>query len=215
MAKIDEKDNEGVVPLLAIINSCAVFGMQGFRLAVEVDVGSGLPAFDIVGLPDTAVRESRERVRSALTNSGFDFPLRRITVNLAPADIKKEGSLLDLPIAIGILAATNQLSARELLTNSAVIGELSLEGAVRPVSGVLPMADMLARHEQIDKLYLPADNAEEAALSQNLQVFGLQHITELANIFCGKPSPPPTRTDVAALLAAAAQEYALDMSEVR
>ena len=201
--------------MLAIVNSCAVFGMQGYGLAVEVDVGAGLPAFDIVGLPDAAVRESRERVRSALINSGYDFPLRRITVNLAPADVKKEGSLLDLPIAIGILAATNQLSAKELLAESAVIGELSLEGAVRPVSGVLPMADMLTREKQVSRLFLPAANAEEAALTQNLQVYGIQHLNELADILCGKHCPPPTCTDVTALLAASSREYNVDMGEVK
>ena len=201
--------------MLAIINSCAVFGMQGYGLAVEVDVGAGIPAFDIVGLPDAAVRESRERVRSALINSGYDFPLRRITVNLAPADVKKEGSLLDLPIAIGIMAATNQISEKELLATGAIIGELSLEGAVRTVSGVLPMADMLAREGQVSRLFLPDANAEEAALAQGLQVYGIRHLSDLVDILCGKPCPPPTRTDVTALLSAAAREYSSDMAEVK
>jgi magnesium chelatase family protein len=189
--------------------------MRGYGLAVEVDVGSGLPAFDIVGLPDAAVRESRERVRSALINSGYDFPLRRITVNLAPADVKKEGSLLDLPIAIGILAATGQIGVKELLPQSAVIGELSLEGAVRPVSGVLPMADMLAKEGKVAKLFLPAVNAEEAALTQNLQVYGVQHLSGLVSILRGEICPQPTYTDVSALLAAAAREYGADMCEVK
>ncbi|MCL1816001.1 MAG: YifB family Mg chelatase-like AAA ATPase [Clostridiales bacterium] len=201
--------------MLAIINSCAVFGMQGYALAVEVNVGGGLPAFDIVGLPDAAVRESRERVRAALANSGYDFPFRRVTVNLAPADVKKEGSLLDLPIAIGILAATSQIKAKELLAKSAIIGELSLEGAVRSVSGVLPMADMLSRLGQINNLFLPAINAEEAALAQGLQVYGITKIRELVDIFCGQPCPPPTRTDVAALLAAALRDHSSDMNEVK
>ena len=201
--------------MLAIINSCAVFGMQGYGLAVEVDVGAGLPAFDIVGLPDAAVRESKERVRSALINSGYDFPLRRITVNLAPADVKKEGSLLDLPIAIGILAATGQLSVGELLAKSAIIGELSLEGAVRPVSGVLPMADMLAREGKAKSLFLPVANAEEAALTRDLRVYGLHHLSYLVDILRGDISPEPTCTDVAALLAAAAREYGADMGEVK
>lgn len=209
------KYSKGEFRLLAIINSCAVFGMKGYSLAVEVDVGSGLPAFDIVGLPDAAVRESRERVRAALTNSGYDFPLRRITVNLAPADVKKEGSLLDLPIAIGILAATSQLRDKKLLAESAIIGELSLEGAVRSVSGVLPMADMLAREGKVRRLFLPAVNAEEAALAQNLQVYGLQQIRDLVDILCGKPCPPPTSTDVTALLLAAARESGADMGEVK
>ena len=201
--------------MLAIVNSCAVFGMQGYALAVEVNVGAGIPAFDIVGLPDAAVRESRERVRAALLNSGYDFPVRRITVNLAPADVKKEGSLLDLPIAIGILAATGQLTCSQLLAKSAVIGELSLEGAVRAIPGVLPMADHLARQGRIDSLFLPAENAEEAALTPHIQVYGIQHLRELVEILCGQPCPPPTYTDVAALLQAAGQRLGPDMSEVK
>ena len=121
--------------MLAKIQSCALNGLDGYELTVEVDVGIGLSAFELVGLPDASVRESRERVRSAVKNSGFDFPLRRITVNLAPADIRKEGPSLDLPIAVGILAATQQIGIDEYLASSAFIGELSLDGLVRPVAG--------------------------------------------------------------------------------
>lgn len=202
--------------MLAVINSCAVFGMRGYGLLVEVDVGAGLPAFDIVGLPDAAVRESRERVRAALLNSGYDFPFRRIVVNLAPADVKKEGSLLDLPIAIGILAATGQIPADSLLGESAILGELSLEGAVRPISGVLPMADFLQSEGRIKKFFLPAANAEEAALTGGLSVFGLSHLSELVVALSSGTLPAPTQTDIAALLNAAEREQqSLDMREVR
>ena len=121
--------------MLAMIKSCVAYGMDGLPVTVEVDVGAGLAAFEIVGLPDAAVRESRERVRSALKNSGFEFPIRRITVNLAPADVKKEGPYLDLPIAVGILVATGQIPMSERLARAAFVGELSLEGSLRPVSG--------------------------------------------------------------------------------
>ncbi|MCL2496109.1 MAG: YifB family Mg chelatase-like AAA ATPase [Clostridiales bacterium] len=201
--------------MLAVINSCAVYGMRGYGLLVEVDVGSGLPAFDIVGLPDAAVRESRERVRAALLNAGYDFPLRRIVVNLAPADVKKEGSSLDLPIAIGILAATGQIKAPKLLAECAILGELSLEGAVRPVSGVLPMADFLRAEEQIKNLYLPEANAEEAALTGGLQAFGLRHLSELVGVLRGEAHLPPTQTDITALLAAASRQQTPDMCEVK
>ncbi|WP_235919130.1 YifB family Mg chelatase-like AAA ATPase, partial [Heliomicrobium undosum] len=130
--------------MLARVHSVVLEGLNAQPIEVEVDVANGLPAFDLVGLPATAVREARERVRSALRNSGFEFPLRRITVNLAPADVRKDGSGLDVPIAIGILAATGQIDASRL-RDWFLVGELALDGAIRPVSGVLAMACGLAR----------------------------------------------------------------------
>ena len=125
--------------MLARIFSCAVIGLEGVIVEVEVDTGPGLPKMVIVGLPDAAVQESRERVRSAVSNAGFMYPRRALTVNLAPASVRKEGPAYDLPIALGVLAATHQLD-HELLEESLVIGELSLDGAVRHVRGLLPMA---------------------------------------------------------------------------
>ena len=156
-----------------MVKSCVVSGLDGQPVIVEVDVGAGLAAFDIVGLPDASIRESRERVRSAIKNSGFDFPIRRITVNLAPADIKKEGPSLDLPIAIGILVATGQIKMSEQLAAAAFVGELSLEGTVRAISGALPIADSLAALSDIEALYLPEENAAEAAISQGIAAYGV------------------------------------------
>ena len=120
--------------MLSIIKSAALMGIDSYPVDVEVDLSNGLPAFDIVGLPDSAVKESRERVRTAIRNSGFSFPVKRITINLAPADTKKEGASFDLPIALGILAASNLFSAAAL-QDTIVTGELSLDGSVRPVNG--------------------------------------------------------------------------------
>src|ERR1043165_6448909 len=125
--------------MLAHVNSSAVFGIDALPITVEVDLSTSVPMWAIVGLPDAAVQESRERVRSAIRNSGYEFPQRRITINLAPADIKKEGPSFDLPIAVGILAASEQLKS-DILSETLMVGELSLDGAVRPVAGVLPIA---------------------------------------------------------------------------
>lgn len=148
--------------MFAAVNGMAVSGIHAHLIRVEVDVSNGLPGFDIVGLPTTAVRESRERVRSAIKNSGFDFPLQRITVNLAPADIKKDGSGLDLPIAVGILAATGQCT-EQMLETLVFVGELSLEGRLRPVPGILAMAVSLAQLSQYS-LVVPPENLLEANL---------------------------------------------------
>ncbi len=135
--------------MLSLIKSSAVMGIDAYVVDVEVDLALGLPQFNTVGLPDAAVKESKERVRAAVKNSGFDFPSRRITVNLAPADIKKEGSAFDLPIAVAILAASN-LVPRKTLSQYVMVGELSLDGRLKPVRGVLPMA-VAAREKGFDR----------------------------------------------------------------
>ncbi|HOM72389.1 MAG TPA: magnesium chelatase domain-containing protein, partial [Armatimonadota bacterium] len=145
--------------MLSQVNSSAVLGIDAYIVEVEVDISGGLPRFDIVGLPDTAVQESRERVRSAVKNSGLEFPMKRITINLAPADVRKEGPAFDLPIAVGILAATGQIDPDAIL-DTIVIGELSLDGSVRPVSGVLPIA-LKARELEIKRMVVPAHNVKE------------------------------------------------------
>ena len=160
------------------------FGIDGILVTVEVDISNGLPAFDIVGLPDTAVKEARERVRAAIKNSGFIFPSTRITVNLAPADIKKDGTGLDLPIAIGILAASGQIHNLDI-ANSIFIGELSLEGAIRNVTGILPMA--INACEQSKKiLFVPSDNLKEALLTGNTAIFGANNILSLVKHLNGE-----------------------------
>ncbi len=163
--------------MLARIFSCAVIGLDGVVIEVEVDTNNGLPSMVIVGLPDAAIQESRERVQSAIKNSGFSFPRKKVTINLAPASVRKEGPAYDLPIALGVLAASGQVST-PLLENSLVIGELSLDGAVRHVRGMLPMA-AIARHEGYRTLFVPRVDAPEAALLSDVEVFGISSLSEL------------------------------------
>jgi magnesium chelatase family protein len=160
----------------AKINSAAVVGLEGAVVEVEVDLSPGLPSFTIVGLPDKAVQEARERVRSAIRNSYYKFPNRRITVNLAPADLKKEGPAYDLPIAIGILMSSGQLNAD--LTHSIFIGELSLDGKLRHTHGVLPMV-ALARDKALSTIFVPRDDAKEASLIDNIHIFPAESLAQL------------------------------------
>lgn len=162
--------------MVSNIHSMGLFGMDAFSVEVEADLSSGLPAFEVVGLPDASVRESRDRVRSSIRNSGLDFPVCRITVNLAPADMKKEGSVYDLPLLAAILSASGQIQAD--LKNSVFLGELSLSGEIRPIRGVLPMA-IEARKRGFSTLYVPADNAPEGAVVHGLKVIPLHTVKEL------------------------------------
>jgi len=176
--------------MLAKVTSFGLRGIEGYRVQVETDVSSGLPAFDTVGLPDTAVKEARERVRSALKNSGYSFPLGRVTCNLAPADLKKEGSLYDLPIALTILIATDQVQTQADLSHCGFLGELSLDGELRPVPGVLSMA-LCAVSQGIRTLYVPYDNGEEAACVKGLEVIALRSLNELLGILRGDMEARP------------------------
>lgn len=175
--------------MLAKIQSFGLFGMVGYPVQVEVDVTGGLPAFELVGLPDAAVKESRERVRSALKNSGFTYPPQRITVNLAPADVRKEGPMYDLPMAIGLLAASERI-AGENAAPYCFLGELSLDGALRPISGVLAMA-IEARKQGYTKLILPEENAEEASYIEGLRVYGCQSLGQAVAFLEGKITIEP------------------------
>jgi magnesium chelatase family protein len=189
--------------MLAQVSSCAVVGLDGEIVQVEVDISQGLPSFAIVGLPDTAVQEAKERVRSAVRNSGHEFPLRRITVNLAPADLRKEGPSYDLPIAVGILVASGQVPASE---NGAVfLGELSLDGHLRHTNGVLPMV-ALARDRGYAAVFVPSPDASEAALIDGIQVVPVSALGELAShmrqtqpiapfVPTGAPSPLSTEEE--------------------
>jgi len=201
--------------MLAKVNSCVLSGLSGCRIHVEVDVGPGLSAFDIVGLPDASVRESKERVRAAIKNAGFEFPLRRITVNLAPADLKKEGPLLDLPIAIAILTATGQVAQSELCRNSIFVGELSLDGSVRPVNGILPIAHAMSSEADIAALIVPHDNASEAAIIREKQVIAASTLRQIVDILNGEADYALVVTDTDALLNAGLEDSVLDMSEVK
>lgn len=159
------------------MHSASVFGVEGRSISVEVDISNGLPQIAIVGLPDPAVRESVERVRAALKNSGFSFPMERITVNLAPADLRKEGTAFDLAIAAGILASSGQLEAN-LLDETLLIGELSLNGNIRPVSGVLAMLEE-AQRVGIKRVLLPLANREEAEWISGIEIYTVSHLKQL------------------------------------
>lgn len=164
--------------MLAILNSCTISGYEGILTRVEVNVARGFPHFEIVGLADTAVKESRERVRAALGNTGFRMPDGRITVNLAPASVPKHGPVLDLPIALGILLASRQIPDSEILRSAMICGELSLEGLVQPVRGVLSMA-LTAQEQGLKQVVVPAANADEAAVLEEIQVYGAETLTGL------------------------------------
>lgn len=200
--------------MLAIVNSCAVLGMDAFAVKVEVDVSNGMPAFDIVGLPDVSVRESRERVRTAIKNSGYEFPLKRITVNLAPADLKKEGATFDLPIAVGILLATGQLRENTLSAQAMLVGELSLDGTARGVKGALPMAAAL-REFGLSSFVLPAANAKEAALPGFGEVYGIDSIAQLVRWWNGEESLRKTEINIEEIFSRVETEYRLDMADVK
>ena len=179
--------------MFARLNSIGLYGMEAFGVTVEADIANGLPGFDLVGLPDTAVKESRDRVRSALKNAGFSFPMSRITINLAPADKRKEGPIYDLPMLLAILTASGQLNCD--LSDCALIGELSLSGETHGIRGVLPMA-IHAKAMGCTRLFVPAANAAEAAVVAGLTVYPVntvrQLIDHLLNINASAPAQPYT-----------------------
>lgn len=178
--------------MLAKVISCAVVGLEGAIVEVEVDTGRGLPSLTIVGLPDAAVKESSERVRSAIKNSGFVYPNKRLTVNLAPADLRKEGPAYDLPIAVGILVASEQLLAD--VSSSLFVGELSLDGSVRHVRGVLPMVN-LAKEQGLETVYVPAEDAPEAALIPGVEVIPVESLASLVAHLQGMEPIEPYKPD--------------------
>ncbi|MCI5144200.1 MAG: ATP-binding protein, partial [Candidatus Electrothrix sp. AR3] len=198
--------------MLAKTLSGAVIGVDGLIVRVEVDLALGLPNFSTVGLAEGAVRESKDRVRAAIKNSGYEFPPRRITVNLAPAAVKKEGAGYDLPIALGILAASGLLTNPNF-SHTAVVGELSLDGTVRPVLGVLPMV-LEAKANKIQRFLVPADNAHEAAVIQGIEIIPIERLAQAVEYFAGQLAIEPARTDVDALFSGRC-EYPVDFSEVR
>lgn len=165
--------------MLSIINSLGLIGLNGYLVKVEVDVNKGLPSYEIVGLADTAIKESKQRVMPALKNQGFTFPIDKIVINLAPADTKKEGSYYDLPISVGILNATNQIDAtKDFLSQFAFIGELSLDGSLRQIKGVLPML-ITARKLGIKKVVIPFENAKEASFIEGIEVYAVKNLKQL------------------------------------
>jgi len=169
--------------MIAKINSCGVLGIDGYIVTVEVDISTGLPAFEMVGLPDATVKESRERIRATLKNMVLQVPSKKITVNLAPANVKKEGAYYDVPIAVGILCASEQLFIDDP-QDYAFFGELSLDGEIRRLNGVLPMV-ISAYQNGIKKVFVPQENAKEAAIVKGIEVFGVSHLSEILEHFNG------------------------------
>ena len=198
--------------MLAKVLSAAVVGIDAILVDVEVDIAQGLPQFATVGLPDGAVKESKDRVKAALKNSGYEFPAKRITANLAPADLKKEGSGFDLPIAIGILAATGIISG-DLLKQYILLGELSLDGSLKPIRGALPVA-VACRQAGLRGLILPPENAAEAAVVEGVEVITATTLADAVQFLRGELLLTPQRVDLQQLFSRL-DEFAEDFCEVR
>lgn len=198
--------------MISCVKSCGLLGIDGYVVETELDVSNGMIAFDIVGLPDTAVRESKERVRSAIKNSSLQFPLKRITVNLAPANIKKEGPFYDLPIALALLVSSGQLKACEM-NDYAVVGELSLTGDLRPITGALPMT-ICAKENGIKNIILPIENAKEASVVSGICVYPAKNLSEIVAHFKGIERLSPYKTDIDEIFKQNLN-YMVDFSDVK
>ena len=197
--------------MLAKIESYGLSGIKGFNVRIEVDINNGLPGYETVGLPDAAVKESKERIRSAVRNGGFQFPPLRITVNLAPADIKKEGAFYDLPISLGVLAATGQLPC-ERLDDTIFIGELGLDGSVRHVNGILPML-ISARDDGAKRIVIPYDNRNEAGFIGGIEIYAVKTLREAAGFITQTVKLEPVQ--VRAYESAPAAKYYDDLKYVK
>ena len=198
--------------MLANIQTCAVIGLDGYVVQVEVDISPGLPAFNIVGLPDTAVQEAKERVRAALRNSGCEFPLRRITVNLAPADLKKEGPAYDLPIAVCMLLSSGQIDS--VPDGAVFLGELSLEGTLRHTKGILAMVSV-ARDQGFTSVFVPTVDADEASLVEEMQVYPVSSLRHLIGHLRCEDEIVPLSEDGWQNLDDTATQYEMNLSNVR
>ena len=198
--------------MLAKVRTCAVVGLDGYIVEVEVDISPGLPSFTVVGLPDTAVQESRERVRAAIRNSGCEFPMKRITFNLAPANLKKAGPSYDLPIAVGILLSSGQVS---LTPESALfLGELSLDGSLRHTSAILPMV-AVAKDEGVDVVFVPATDSKEACLVEGVTVLSAGSLAELVGHLRGESQLSTLTSDDVEIEGAWEVSPALDLAHIK
>jgi magnesium chelatase family protein len=193
--------------------SASVFGIDAFQVEIETHIDKAMPNFFIVGLPDSAIKESRERVMAAIKNSGFVFPAKRYTINLAPADIKKEGSAFDLPIAVGILTSL-ELIPPEILKDTYILGELSLEGQLRPIHGVLSIA-LEAKKNGIKRIILPEVNADEAALTGGVEVIPVKSLSQVYNYLTGNEDIPSRTVNIDELFENSQKNYLLDLSDVK
>jgi len=199
--------------MLSQIKSSGLLGVNGVIVTVEIDISRGLPSYSLVGLPDTGIKESKDRVFSAIKNNGFKYPMERITINLAPADLKKEGPAFDLAIALGILNASDQLTWEDP-ENYLVIGELSLSGEIRSVNGVLPMV-LAAQKSGIRNILIPFENRHEAAVVQNVDVFPLNDLHEAVSFLKNELIIEPFKVDLNALLTIENSCHTIDFSDIR
>lgn len=200
--------------MLARLYSASIFGIEAYPVEIEVDINSGLPRVSIVGLPDTVVKESKERVHSAINNSGYVYPREKITINLAPAAIKKEGPCFDLAIALGILACSGQLNSQNL-GDFCLLGELSLDGKVRPVKGSLPIALSLRKGKNKRKLILPGENAVEAAVVGEIEAYPVNSLVEAVGFLSGNISIPAQKVNLSDVLRGAGRVEELDFADVK
>lgn len=198
--------------MLSKVNSMALHGLEGYLINVQVDVSNGMPCWEIVGLPDTSVKESKERVKTAIKNSGYELLSKRIIINLAPADTKKEGSIFDLPIAIGILIDLGEIQ-NDRLKEIAFIGELSLDGKINRVNGILPMC-IEAKKLGIKTIIVPKENAKEAAIVDKIEVLGADNLKQIVNYLNNKESINKTVLDLEEIFNKK-NRYRIDFSEVK
>ena len=198
--------------MLSIVKSMSLAGIDGYLIYVQVDVSSGMPGWDIVGLPDVSVKESKERVRTAIKNSGYELNSRKITVNLAPANTKKEGSFFDLPIAIGILVCT-EVILENIPENIAFVGELSLDGKLNKINGILPIC-IEAKKLGISKIIVPLENAKEASVVSGIEIYGAETLTQVVEFLNGITKIEQMQVDVEELFTSNANNL-LDFSEVK
>ena len=198
--------------MLSKVNSMALLGLDGYLIEVQVDVSNGMPCWEIVGLPDTSVKEAKERVKTAIKNSGYEMLSKRIVINLAPADTKKEGSIFDLPIAIGILVDLGEIK-NDKLDEIAFIGELSLDGKLNRINGILPMC-IEAQKLGIKKLIVPKENAEEAAIVKEMEVLGADNLKQVVDYLNGEEKIERSIVDLNKIFDVQ-DKYLLDFSEVK
>lgn len=198
--------------MISIVKSMSLHGLEGYPIEVQVDVTGGMPCFEIVGLPDTSIREAKERVKTAIKNSGYELQSRRIIVNLAPANTKKEGSYLDLPITIAILLNIGEIENQEI-TDTIFVGELSLDGKINKINGVLPIC-IEARRLGIKRIIVPYDNSNEASIVDGIDVIGVEKLTDVVDYLNGILKITPNKVNVQSYFEQN-NKYNLDFSEVK
>jgi magnesium chelatase family protein len=198
--------------MLSIVKSMSLHGLEGFLIDVQVDVSAGMPSWQVVGLPDTTVKEANERVKTAIKNSGFEFQSRKIVVNLAPADTKKGGSFFDLPIAVGILISFAEIEPQDL-EDTVFIGELSLDGKLNHINGVLPMC-IEAKKIGIKRIILPKENEEEASIVEGIKIIGIENLKQVVNYLNNKENIVPKTSNIEEYFEKK-NKYNFDFSEVK